>query len=148
VNDNNSKIATSIPSLDSIDRIVLFDGVCNFCASSVQFIIKNDKTSSLKFASLQSNLGQQLLIHYNMPTSIDGVVFIENNRAYFKSTAAFQIANYFGITWKWLKLFSVFPLFMTDFVYDIIAKNRYKWFGKKETCMLPSPEIRNRFLEV
>lgn len=130
------------------DKIVLFDGVCNFCESSVQFIIKHDKSNSLKFASLQSKLGNELLLKYNMPTSLDGVVFIENNKAYFKSSAAFRIARYFGGFWKILQLFSILPLFVTDFAYDIIAKNRYKWFGKKESCMLPSPEIRNRFLEV
>lgn len=132
----------------SLDKLVLFDGVCNFCESSVQFIIKHDQSKSLQFASLQSNIGQQLLVQYHMPTSIDGVVFIENGIAYFKSAAAFRIARYFGGFWKILNVFSVLPLFLTDFGYDIIAKNRYKWFGKKESCMLPSPEIRNRFIDV
>lgn len=132
----------------SLDKVVLFDGICNFCESSVQFIIKNDQSNSLQFASLQSNIGQQLLVDYKMPTTIDGVVFIENNIAYYKSAAAFKIARYFGGFWKILNIFSVLPLSFTDFVYDIIAKNRYRWFGKKESCMLPSPEIRNRFLEV
>lgn len=127
---------------------MLFDGVCNFCASSVQFIIKHDKSNSLKFASLQSNIGQQLLTEYKMSKALDGVVFVENNKAYFKSSAAFKIANYFGGFWKGLLVFSILPTSVTDFFYDIIAKNRYKWFGKKDACMLPSPEIRSRFLEV
>ncbi|MCB0507706.1 MAG: thiol-disulfide oxidoreductase DCC family protein [Bacteroidetes bacterium] len=135
-------------SSNQYDKLVLFDGVCNFCASSVQFIIKHDASNSLKFASLQSSIGQQLLAHYKMSNNLDGVVFIENNQAYFKSKAAFQIAKYFGGIWRLLLIFKILPTFITDFVYDIIAKNRYKWFGKKESCMLPSPEIRSRFLEI
>jgi len=130
------------------DKIVLFDGVCNFCATSVQFIIRHDKTNSLKFASLQSALGQELLTKYNMSKDLEGVVFIENNKAYFKSAAAFKIVRYFGGFWRILKVLSVFPLSFTDFGYDIIAKNRYRWFGKKDSCMIPSPEIRSRFLDV
>jgi predicted DCC family thiol-disulfide oxidoreductase YuxK len=130
------------------DKIVLFDGVCNFCATSVQFIIRHDKTNSLKFASLQSVLGQELLTKYNMSKDLEGVVFIENNKAYFKSAAAFKIVRYFGGFWQILNIFSVLPLFLTDFGYDIIAKNRYRWFGKKDSCMIPSPEIRSRFLDV
>lgn len=130
------------------DKIVLYDGVCNFCASSVQFIIKHDASNSLRFASLQSPLGLELLKAYSMPASLEGVVFIENNKAYFKSAAAIQIANYFGGFWKWMRIFSIFPRFLGDFIYDIIAKNRYKWFGKKDSCMIPSPEIRSRFLDI
>jgi len=130
------------------DKIVLFDGVCNFCATSVQFIIRHDKTNSLKFASLQSALGQELLTKYNMSKDLEGVVFIENNKAYFKSAAAFKIVRYFGGFWRILNVFPILPLFVTDFGYDIIAKNRYRWFGKKDSCMIPSPEIRSRFLDV
>ena len=130
------------------DKIVLFDGVCNFCASSVQFIIRHVKTNSLKFASLQSSIGQQLLKNYNMPQGLEGVVFVESDKAYFKSAAAFRIVRYFGGFWRILIVFSVLPLFITDFFYDVIARNRYKWFGKKDSCMIPSPEIRSRFLEV
>jgi predicted DCC family thiol-disulfide oxidoreductase YuxK len=130
-----------------IDKIVLFDGVCNFCASSVQFIIRHDKTHSLKFASLQSAVGQELLTTYQMPKDLEGVVFIEHNRAYFKSAAAFQIVRYFGGVWSLMRVFSILPVSVADFFYDIIAKNRYKWFGKKDSCMIPSPEIRSRFLD-
>lgn len=134
--------------MNDSDKIVLFDGVCNFCATSVQFIIRHDKTNSLKFASLQSALGQELLTKYNMSKDLEGVVFIENNKAYFKSAAAFKIVRYFGGFWRILNVFSILPLFVTDFGYDIIAKNRYRWFGKKDSCMIPSPEIRSRFLDV
>lgn len=134
--------------MSDLDKIVLFDGVCNFCASSVQFIIRHDNTHSLKFASLQSTLGQKLLTQYNMPTSLEGVVFIENNKAYFKSAAAFKIVRYFSGFWRILNIFSILPLSVTDFGYDIIARNRYRWFGKNDSCMIPSPEIRSRFLDV
>ncbi|MBK9792533.1 MAG: thiol-disulfide oxidoreductase DCC family protein [Sphingobacteriales bacterium] len=134
--------------MNDSDKIVLFDGVCNFCATSVQFIIRHDKTNSLKFSSLQSALGQELLTKYNMSKDLEGVVFIENNKAYFKSAAAFKIVRYFGGFWRILNVFSILPLFVTDFGYDIIAKNRYRWFGKKDSCMIPSPEIRSRFLDV
>lgn len=134
--------------MNDSDKIVLFDGVCNFCATSVQFIIRHDKTNSLKFASLQSALGQELLTKYNMSKDLEGVVFIENNKAYFKSAAAFKIVRYFGGFWRILNVFPILPLFVTDFGYDIIAKNRYRWFGKKDSCMIPSPEIRSRFLDV
>ena len=124
--------------MNNSDKIVLFDGVCNFCATSVQFIIRHDKTNSLKFSSLQSALGQELLTKYNMSKDLEGVVFIENNKAYFKSAAAFKIVRYFGGFWRILNVFSILPLFVTDFGYDIIAKNRYRWFGKKDSCMIPS----------
>ncbi len=130
------------------NKIVLFDGVCNFCNSSVQFIIKHDTSNSLKFASLQSSIGQELLNKYAIPKDVDSVIFIENNQAYTKSSAALKIANYFGGFWKLLQIFMIVPTFIRNFFYDIIAKNRYRWFGKKDSCMLPSPEIRNRFLEV
>ncbi|MBP6661393.1 MAG: thiol-disulfide oxidoreductase DCC family protein [Chitinophagales bacterium] len=130
------------------DKVVLFDGVCNFCDSSVQFIIKHDKSNSLKFASLQSEFGQNLLKQFNHTTALESVVFFENNQIYTKSTAAFHIANYFGGFWKVLSYLRFFPTFITDFFYDIVAKNRYKWFGKKDSCMIPTPEIRNRFIEI
>jgi predicted DCC family thiol-disulfide oxidoreductase YuxK len=129
------------------DKVVLFDGVCNFCESSVQFILRHDKTGSLRFASLQSEIGQQLLTAYGISHELQSVVFVESGKAYTKSTAAFRIARYFGGWWKLLLVFSILPAFITDFGYDIIAKNRYRWFGKKDACMIPSADIRSRFLE-
>lgn len=129
------------------DKVVLFDGVCNFCESSVQFILRHDKTGSLRFASLQSEIGQQLLTAYGISHELQSVVFVESGKAYTKSAAAFRIAHYFGGWWKLLLVFSILPAFITDFGYDIIAKNRYRWFGKKDACMIPSADIRSRFLE-
>ena len=134
--------------MNELNKIVLFDGVCNFSNSSVQFIIRNDKTNSLKFASLQSEIGQRLITTYNLSKELDSVIFIENNQAYIKSKAALKIANYFGGFWKIFQVFNIIPSFIRDFFYDIIANNRYKWFGKKDSCMLPSPEVRSRFLDV
>ena len=130
------------------DKIVLFDGVCNFCNSSVQFIIRHDKSKALKFASLQSNTGQELIAKYNIPKDVDSVIFIENGNAFIKSEAALRIADNFGGVWKMMRILKVIPAFIRNLFYDIIARNRYKWFGKKETCMIPSPEIRNRFMDV
>ena len=130
------------------DKIVLFDGVCNFCNSSVQFIIRHDKSKALKFASLQSNTGQELIAKYNIPKDVDSVIFIENGNAFTKSEAALRIADNFGGVWKMMRILKVIPAFIRNLFYDIIARNRYKWFGKKETCMIPSPEIRNRFMDV
>lgn len=132
--------------LKALDKVVLFDGVCNFCDFSVQFIIKHDNTQTLSFASLQSELGQQLLDIYQMPKELEGVVFIEHQKAYFKSKAAFRIARYFSGFWKLLQVFSILPLFITDFFYDIVARYRYKWFGKKDKCMIPNQNIKHRFL--
>ena len=133
--------------MNDINKIVLFDGVCNFCNSSVQFVIRHDTTQSLKFASLQSEIGQQLIAKYNLSKELDSVVFIEDNQAYIKSKAALKISNYFGGFWKLFQVFNIIPTFVRDFFYDIFANNRYKWFGKKDSCMLPSPELSNRFLD-
>ncbi len=127
--------------------IVLFDGVCNFCNSSVQFIIKRDKAHQLRFGSLQSASGMQLKKQYAIPDDLDSVILIENGKYYAKSSAALHIADYFGVGWNLLKICFLVPRFIRDFFYDMIAKNRYKWFGKKETCMLPSKEQRALFLE-
>jgi predicted DCC family thiol-disulfide oxidoreductase YuxK len=132
----------------STNKVVLFDGVCNFCNSSVQFIIKHDSTNSLKFASLQSNFGQDLISKYNLSKSLDSVIYFEDFNIYIKSKAAFKIASNFSGIWKLLLIFKILPTALTDFFYDIIANNRYKWFGKSDSCMLPSKEIRDRFIEI
>jgi len=133
---------------NDLDKIVLFDGVCNLCEYSIQFILKHDKMKSLRFASLQSALGKQILEKYKYTQHFDGVIFIENSKLYSKSAAAFRIARYFGGYWSGLQYFSILPVFITDFFYDIISKYRYKWFGKKDTCLLPSKETSSRFLDI
>lgn len=127
--------------------ILLFDGICNFCDQSVQFVIRHDKLNTFKFAALQSKVGQELLKKYNLPTeNFDSFVFISNDRCYQKSTAALHVCRGLGGIWRILYLLIVIPRPLRDRFYNLVAKNRYKWFGKKDQCMIPSPEVRKRFL--
>ena len=128
-------------------RIVLFDGDCNFCDSSVQFIIKRDPAAHFLFTSLQSTKGIELTKQYAIPANVDSLVLIDNGKAYTKSSAALRIAKKLDGLWHLLFLFILVPCKIRDGVYDYVAKNRYKWFGKKEdACMLPPPEMRKRFI--
>jgi len=128
-------------------RIVLFDGDCNFCDSSVQFIIKRDPSNHFHFASLQSEIGRDLLKKHAVPAEVDSLVLIANDKAYIKSSAALRIAKKLDGLWHLLFLFILVPRKLRDYVYDFVSVNRYKWFGKKEdSCALPSPDVRKRFL--
>ncbi|WP_437176700.1 thiol-disulfide oxidoreductase DCC family protein [Rossellomorea aquimaris] len=127
--------------------IILFDGICNFCNSSVQFIINRDPKGFFQFASLQSEIGQELLKKHNIPQTTDSFVLIDDPKAYIESTAALKVCS--RLTWPW-KLFVVcmiIPKPLRDRVYRWIAGNRYRWFGKQESCMLPSQNMRDRFIE-
>ncbi|UOQ46946.1 thiol-disulfide oxidoreductase DCC family protein [Gracilibacillus caseinilyticus] len=128
-------------------RIILFDGVCNFCSSSVQFIIQRDPDRKLHFASLQSEVGQELVQKYHVPEDIDSLILIDNDQVYTKSTAALNIAKQLSGVYRFARIFLIIPKPIRDFLYQIIAKNRYKWFGKKEACMIPKPEDRQRFID-
>ena len=129
-------------------RIILFDGVCNFCNYWVNFAIKRDKKIKLKFAALQGETAKQLLPKNNInPTSLSSVIFIDNGKAYTQSSAAIRICKHLDGGWKLFYGLIIIPKFIRDFVYNIIACNRYKWFGKKESCMMPTPEMRERFLD-
>lgn len=130
-----------------MDQIILFDGVCNLCNSSVQFIIKRDTAGYFKFASLQSESGQTLLKKCGLNNNLNSFVLIENNKVYLKSSAALRVCSKLGTGWRILSIFRFLPPFIRDFLYDIVAKNRYKWFGKEESCMLPLPEWKERFLD-
>jgi len=126
---------------------ILFDGVCNFCNGAVNFVIKRDKQGVLKFAALQSNAGVQLLQQYNLPTTdMKSFVFIENGIAHTQSTAALKVCKYLGWAWPLCYVFILVPKFVRDGLYSWIAKNRYKWFGQKNACMMPTPEVKSRFL--
>nr|WP_262482011.1 DUF393 domain-containing protein [Aquimarina agarivorans] len=129
--------------------MILFDGICNLCSSAIQFMIKHDKKRKFRYASLQSEIGQQLLNERNIdPKVIDSIILIEPNKAYyFKSTAALEIAKHLSGIYPLLSVFLFFPAKMRDPIYDFIAKNRYKWFGKKESCMIPDKEIKSLFLD-
>ena len=127
--------------------IILFDGVCNYCNSMVNFIIRQDTGKKFVFAALQSDTGQKLLKQYNLPTNdLDSFVLIDEGKAYQRSTAALKLYNKLPWYWKWVQIFWIIPAFIRDAVYNFIAKNRYKWFGKKEECMIPTPELKARFL--
>lgn len=126
--------------------VILFDGVCNFCDASVQFILERDPNEIFRFASLQSEAGQDLLKKYHVPEDVDSMILIESDKVYFKSSAALRISRHLQGTWKLLYILIIVPAPVRNVVYDIIARNRYKWFGKKESCMLPSPNVRKRFL--
>ncbi|MDG3073060.1 thiol-disulfide oxidoreductase DCC family protein [Bacillus halotolerans] len=129
------------------NRVLLFDGVCNLCNGAVQFIIKRDPNGLISFASLQSETGQSLLKKSGLPTEhFDSFVFIEDGQVYTKSTAAIKVFRHLRGPWRLFVLFFVVPKPVRDMLYSFIAKNRYKWFGKKNECMLPSPSIKNRFL--
>lgn len=128
-------------------HIILFDGVCNLCNRSVQSVIRKDKKGIFKFASLQSDAGKELLKEIGLPSdNLHSFVYIKNNSFYIRSDAALQVAKTLGGGWKALSYFKVVPRVIRDFFYNTIAKNRYKWFGKKDKCMVPSPELRARFL--
>ncbi|NYE03954.1 putative DCC family thiol-disulfide oxidoreductase YuxK [Bacillus niacini] len=127
--------------------IILFDGVCNFCNSSVQFIIKRDPTGYFKFASLQSETGQQLLKKYGVSKEIDSIIVIEKQSVYIKSSAVLQISGKLTGFWRFFSILRVFPPLFRDCLYDLVAKNRYNWFGKSDSCMLPTAEMKKRFLD-
>jgi predicted DCC family thiol-disulfide oxidoreductase YuxK len=127
--------------------VILFDGVCNFCNSSVNFVIKKDKHAVIQFAPLQSDKGRLFLRQYNYPeNNLNSFIFIEEGKLYTRSTAALKVSRYLKGLWPVCYGLIIVPKFIRDGIYNWIAKNRYKWFGKKEQCMIPSPEVRKRFL--
>jgi predicted DCC family thiol-disulfide oxidoreductase YuxK len=127
--------------------IILFDGVCNMCNASVNFIIDRDKANKFKFASLQSETGKNLLVKFQKDAEkLDSVVLITQGKLYDKSSAALKIASMLPLPYPLSILFRVFPKALRDIVYDYIAKNRYKWFGKKDACRIPDAETKSRFL--
>lgn len=128
--------------------ILLFDGVCNLCNGAVQFIIKQDKRARFRFTAIQSDKGQALLQKLHLPTDdITTMVLIEGDKYYTHSTAALRNALHMGRLWTLLYVFIIVPRPIRDVVYAWIAKNRYRWFGKSESCMIPTPELKARFLE-
>lgn len=127
--------------------IVLFDGVCNFCNGLVNFIIDNDKKDKFRFAAQQSETGQKLLNLYSIHiSSSDTFYLIENKKIYSRSTGILRMFKLLPWYLSWLYVFIIIPKFIRDFLYDLIAKNRYKFFGKRETCIVPSQEIKDKFL--
>jgi predicted DCC family thiol-disulfide oxidoreductase YuxK len=136
---------TSEPKKSS--PVILFDGVCNLCNQSVQFIIRHDRRAQFHFAALQSAFGIAQLLHFGIaPGMLNSVIVIRHGKAYQKSTAALEIAKDLSGLWPALYIFKIVPRFIRDGVYDLIAKNRYKLFGRRDECMIPTPELKSRFL--
>lgn len=127
--------------------VILFDGVCNLCAGAVQFIIKRDPEGKIRFASLQSPIGQRLMSEHGLPPDqLDSFVLIENGRACTESTAALRTARHLTGLWPACHICIILPHFVRDPMYRFIARRRYRWFGKQESCLMPTPELRTRFL--
>lgn len=127
--------------------IILFDGICNLCNGAVQFIIRHDPDGKFLFASLQSETGQQLLKQYNLPaTDFTSFTLVQDDTVYTKSTGALKVAKQIKGAWSCLYIFIIVPKFIRDAVYTWIAQNRYRWFGKKNACVIPTPELKARFL--
>lgn len=128
--------------------IVLFDGVCNLCNNTIQYIIKKDKKDQFFFASLQGSTGQKLLQKFELPqTSFNSFVLIEGDIAYTKSTGALKVFKKLGGVWNLLYAFIIVPTFIRDAVYNWISKNRYRWFGQRDHCMIPTPALKAKFLD-
>ncbi len=128
-------------------QIILFDGVCNLCNKLVKFIIKKDKHAKFRFASIQSTAGQKLLRQHNLPLDdLESFVLIIDNIYFLKSSAGLHILKELGSIWKLFYIFIIIPIVLRDFVYDRIANSRYKIFGKQDSCMVPTAELKDRFL--
>jgi predicted DCC family thiol-disulfide oxidoreductase YuxK len=127
--------------------IILFDGVCNLCNGAVTFVIKRDPKDRFRFAALQSEIGEELVQKHGLKDKgLDSIVLIEGEKAFVKSSAALRIARKLSGGWPLLYVFNILPRFIRDPFYDLIARNRYSWYGKRESCMIPTPELRAKFI--
>ncbi len=129
-------------------RIIIFDGLCNLCDSSVQIIIKQDKKDIFRFVPLQSSLGQKIIKHIGIATAqIDSMILYEPGKAYYyKSDAVFRIVKELSGPYKALLVFSILPKRLLNYLYEYVARNRYDWYGRQESCMIPTPELQSKFL--
>ncbi|PKR78429.1 thiol-disulfide oxidoreductase DCC family protein [Halalkalibacillus sediminis] len=124
--------------------VVFFDGVCNLCNGAVQFIIKRDKNDHFRFAALQHEFGQKITQQHNI--NEDSIILVKNGKVHTKSSAVLRIAGNLDGLWKLAKIFLIIPRPIRNLIYDIVAKYRYRWFGQRNECMLPSPEYKKKFL--
>jgi len=129
------------------ERIILFDGLCTLCNRTVQFVIKRDPKVRFRFASLQSEVGKELLQRYDQPMDLQTIILLEGGQAYHRSSAALRISRRLRGAWPLLYAFILLPPPLRDTMYNLVARNRYKWFGKQEQCMIPTPNDAKRFLE-
>lgn len=126
--------------------IVLFDGVCNFCNGAVNFIIQHDPEKKFHFAALQSEIGKELRAKFSIPEDVDSIILIEGDKMYLHSTAGLRLAKHLGGIWALGYAAIIVPAFIRDWCYRLFAKYRYRLFGRQEACMLPTPDVRDRFL--
>ncbi len=128
-------------------QIILFDGVCNLCAGVVQFVIKRNTKENLLFASLQSDFGQKMLLKFNLPTTqFQSFIFLDKGILLQKSDAALTICTHLDSAWPMMRFLKIIPIQIRNYVYDVVAKNRFNWFGKKQECWLPDENLKKRFL--
>lgn len=139
-------MGTSDP-LTSTSPVVLFDGVCNLCNGAIQFIIRHDKKNIFRFASLQSDVAKKMLDSAGLPSDkLDSIIVVKNNHFYRESDAAIEIAKELSGPWKMVSWLRIIPKFLRDPAYRLIASNRYRMFGKRDACMIPTPDLKSRFL--
>ena len=138
-----------IETVPNNKKLILFDGVCNLCNSAIQYVIKHDRDDTFLFAPLQSEVGKKVISKYNIDTDkTDSILLYSNeNGLSIKSTAALKVAKHLGFPRNLLTIFFIVPPMIRNWVYDFVARNRYKWYGKKEECMIPTPELKSRFLD-
>jgi predicted DCC family thiol-disulfide oxidoreductase YuxK len=133
--------------MSNYEKLILFDGVCNLCNGFVNFIIKRDKKGKIRFAPLQSEAAKNSLRAFgHYPEESDSVIYISGNKFFDKSSAVLNILKDLGKGWQLMFVFIVLPPFIRDLLYDLVAKNRYRIFGRRDACMIPTSEIRNRFI--
>ena len=132
--------------MQSKQPVILFDGVCKLCNGTVDFLLRRDRKKQFRFASLQSETGKLLKQQYAIPEDSDSVILIKSDAIYFKSGAVFEIAGMLSYPWKIAPFLKIIPKKISDYLYDWIAKNRYRWFGKRETCRIPSAKEMEFFI--
>ena len=136
-------MASTVP----VEKIILFDGVCNLCSASVRFVIRRDKRKRFRFASLQSEFGRRILEARSVDDDMKTIVLVKGDDTYFRSDAALEVCKELGGLWPSLYFFKIVPRFIRDAIYEFISQHRYKWFGKTEECWLPSPDLSTRFVD-
>jgi predicted DCC family thiol-disulfide oxidoreductase YuxK len=134
-------------AVNAVEKIILFDGVCNLCSASVRFVIKRDTRKIFHFASLQSEFAKKIISANNICNSVKTIVLLKGNKIFLRSDAALEIAKELEGPWPLLYFLKIIPRFIRDAVYDFVSRHRYQWFGKTDTCWLPSPDLSTRFVD-